>query len=99
MSVNKLIHGDNLEIMKSMETESIDLIYLDPPFFSNRNYEVIWGDKGEIRSFQDRWARGIDHYLKNYLDEMPCCSVDDIWINCVFKTQLHKKEGMKCLTI
>ena len=39
-----------------MEKESVDLIYLDPPFFSNRNYEVIWGDTGEIRSFQDRWA-------------------------------------------
>jgi site-specific DNA-methyltransferase (adenine-specific) len=46
-----------------MESETIDLIYLDPPFFSNRNYEVIWGDSGEIRSFQDRWSGGIDHYI------------------------------------
>ena len=52
--MNQLILGDNLEILKSLESESIDLIYLDPPFFSNRNYEVIWGDAGEIRSFQDR---------------------------------------------
>jgi DNA modification methylase len=56
MTVNRLILGDNLEILKSMDKESVDLIYLDPPFFSNRNYEVIWGDTGEIRSFQDRWA-------------------------------------------
>ena len=63
MTVNKLILGDNLEIMKSMETGSVDLIYLDPPFFSNRNYEVIWGDEGEVRSFQDRWAGGIEHYI------------------------------------
>jgi len=61
--MNKLILGDNLEILKSLESESIDLIYLDPPFFSNRNYEVIWGDKGEIRSFEDRWSGGIDHYI------------------------------------
>ncbi|MDR0638323.1 MAG: hypothetical protein LBG27_05380 [Spirochaetaceae bacterium] len=61
--MNKLIQGDNLEILKGMEAESVDLIYLDPPFFSNRNYEVIWGDKGEIRSFQDRWAGGVDHYI------------------------------------
>jgi len=61
--VNRLILGDNLEIMKTLESESIDLIYLDPPFFSNRNYEVIWGDEGEIRSFKDRWAGGIDHYI------------------------------------
>jgi len=63
MSVNKLILGDNLDIMKAMDSETIDLIYLDPPFFSNRNYEVIWGDEGEVRSFQDRWAGGIEHYI------------------------------------
>ncbi|MDR0328946.1 MAG: hypothetical protein LBI05_11685, partial [Planctomycetaceae bacterium] len=61
--VNRLILGDNLEIMKTLEKESVDLIYLDPPFFSNRNYEVIWGDEGEIRSFKDRWAGGIEHYI------------------------------------
>jgi len=61
--MNQLILGDNLEIMRKMESESIDLIYLDPPFFSNRNYEVIWGDKGEVRSFEDRWSGGIDHYI------------------------------------
>jgi len=63
MSVNRLIQGDNLEILKTFENDCIDLIYLDPPFFSNRNYEVIWGDSGEIRSFQDRWAGGISHYI------------------------------------
>jgi DNA modification methylase len=70
---NELILGDNLEIMRQLPSESIDLIYLDPPFFSNRNYEVIWGDEGEIRSFQDRWSGGIDHYigwLKERVQEM-----------------------------
>jgi DNA modification methylase len=61
--MNQLILGDNLQILKSLESETIDLIYLDPPFFSNRNYEVIWGDAGEIRSFQDRWSGGIEHYI------------------------------------
>ena len=61
--MNQLILGDCLEVMRNMESESIDLIYLDPPFFSNRNYEVIWGDKGEIRSFEDRWSGGMDHYI------------------------------------
>jgi len=73
MPINKLILGDNLEILKTLETESVDLIYLDPPFFSNRNYEVIWGDSGEIRSFQDRWAGGISHYidwLKERVEQM-----------------------------
>ncbi|GHU51121.1 hypothetical protein FACS1894200_11020 [Spirochaetia bacterium] len=73
MSINRLILGDNLEILKSIEADTIDLIYLDPPFFSNRNYEVIWGDAGEIRSFQDRWSGGMDHYigwLKERVEEM-----------------------------
>lgn len=70
---NQLILGDNLEILKQLPSESVDLIYLDPPFFSNRNYEVIWGDEGEIRSFQDRWSGGIEHYigwLKERVQEM-----------------------------
>jgi hypothetical protein len=58
--INKLILGDNLEIPKTMERETVDLIYLDPPFFSNRTYEVIWGDDGEKCSFEDRFAGVID---------------------------------------
>lgn len=60
---NKLILGDNLQVLKSLPSESVGLIYLDPPFFSNRNYEVIWGDEGEVRSFKDRWEGGINHYI------------------------------------
>ncbi|MDR0613673.1 MAG: hypothetical protein LBG45_09425 [Dysgonamonadaceae bacterium] len=63
MCINKLILGDNLEILKTVGSETVDLIYLDPPFFSNRTYEVIWGDEGEKRSFEDRFAGGIDHYI------------------------------------
>ncbi len=61
--MNELILGDCLEVLKNIDSESVDLVYLDPPFFSNRNYEVIWGDSGEMRSFQDRWSGGIDHYI------------------------------------
>jgi len=60
---NKLICGDNIEILATMEKESVDLIYIDPPFFSNRNYEIIWGDEAEIRSFEDRWEGGINVYI------------------------------------
>ena len=60
---NKLILGDNLAVLQSIPDKSVDLIYLDPPFFSQRDYEVIWGDEGEIRSFEDRFAGGINHYI------------------------------------
>jgi DNA modification methylase len=71
--MNQLILGDNLEILRNLPSESVDLIYIDPPFFSNRNYEVIWGDKGEVRSFEDRWSGGMMQYigwLKERVEEM-----------------------------
>jgi DNA modification methylase len=55
---------DNLERLSRLPEESVDLIYLDPPFFSNKTYEVIWGDEAEVRSFEDRWAGGINHYIR-----------------------------------
>jgi DNA modification methylase len=55
---------DNLQRLALMPRESVDLIYLDPPFFSNRQYEVIWGDEAEVRSFEDRWEGGIYHYVE-----------------------------------
>lgn len=61
--MNKLICGDNLEVLATLDAESVDLIYIDPPFFSNRNYELIWGDEAEIRSFEDRWEGGIEVYI------------------------------------
>jgi DNA modification methylase len=61
--MNSLILGDNLEVLKSIPDNSVDLCYIDPPFFSNRNYAVIWGDKGEIRSFEDCWDGGVDTYI------------------------------------
>lgn len=60
---NKLYLGDNLEVLRTLKSESIDLIYIDPPFFSGRNYNVIWGDTNEVRTFEDIWEGGITSYL------------------------------------
>lgn len=54
---------DNLRQSARLPSECVDLVYLDPPFFSNRSYEVIWGDEAEIRSFEDRWEGGIQVYI------------------------------------
>jgi len=59
---------DNLYRLASFPSESVDLIYLDPPFFSNRNYEVLWGDEAEVRSFEDRWEGGMNVYI-NWMHE------------------------------
>ena len=63
LPANQLILGDNLEVLRTMPSETIDLIYIDPPFFSGRTYNVIWGDTNEVRTFYDIWEGGIDSYL------------------------------------
>jgi DNA modification methylase len=52
-----------------MPTGMVDLIYIDPPFNSNRNYEVFWGEVKEKRAFEDRYES-----TKAYIDFMrPRC--------------------------
>jgi hypothetical protein len=48
--------GDNLDHLAKLPAACIDLIYIDPPFNSNRNYEVFWGETKETRAFDDRHA-------------------------------------------
>ena len=48
--------GDNLHIMRGMEGESVDLIYLDPPFNSNHNYAAPIGSKAAGAAFRDTWT-------------------------------------------
>lgn len=65
MKLENIIYcGDNLIWLKKFPDNCVDLIYLDPPFFSNRQYEVIFNDGEEIRSFEDRWQGGINHYIE-----------------------------------
>ncbi|HNL08447.1 MAG TPA: site-specific DNA-methyltransferase, partial [Chitinophagales bacterium] len=92
--MNQLILGDNLEILRNMPAETVDLIYLDPPFFSNRNYEVVWGDKGEVRSFEDRFSGGIEHYiawLKDRVQEMHRIlkPTGSIFVHCDWHANAH----------
>ena len=48
--------GDNLPVMRGMNSACIDLIYLDPPFNSNRHYEAPIGSKAAGASFKDAWT-------------------------------------------
>ena len=61
-SMNTLYFGDNLEIMRRhIPDESVDLIYLDPPFNSNRDYNVLFREQSgvdlpsQIKAFGDTW--------------------------------------------
>ena len=55
--------GDNLEQLAKLPPACVDLVYIDPPFNSNRNYEVFWGETKEKRAFEDRHA-STNEYIK-----------------------------------
>lgn len=64
MEKNRLYYGDNLDVLRQfVGDQSVDLIYLDPPFNSNRNYSVIFNkhdvaedeNKAQIQAFEDTW--------------------------------------------
>jgi DNA modification methylase len=60
---NTIYCGDCKDVLRHFPENCVDLIYLDPPFFSNQDYEIIWEDGYEMRSFADRWKGGIKNYV------------------------------------
>jgi DNA modification methylase len=66
METNVIYCGDNLEVLpKYIDSDSVDLIYIDPPFNTSRKYEVFWGEAVERRAFDDRYGDAMA-----YLDWM-----------------------------
>jgi DNA modification methylase len=64
---NKLYYGDNYEVLQRyVRPESVDLIYLDPPFNSRQDYNVLFAEKdgtqssSQIHAFEDTWEWNID---------------------------------------
>jgi len=62
MTKNLLYYGDNLDIIRNyIKEETIDLIYLDPPFKSNKDYNVLFAEQNgsrsaaQIKAFEDTW--------------------------------------------
>ena len=60
---NKLYYGDNLDVMRQhLADESVDLVYLDPPFNSGRDYNAVFKDgdgtagAAQIKAFTDTWT-------------------------------------------
>src|ERR1022692_3409905 len=68
--MNKLYYGDNLTVLQgTMDDESADLIYLDPPFNSQATYNVLFKStageksKAQIEAFEDTWVWGDEAEL------------------------------------
>src|SRR3989304_5919159 len=67
MDINALYYGDNLEILrKHIPDNSVDLIYLDPPFNSKATYNVLYKEptgkpsQAQIAAFEDSWQWGLE---------------------------------------
>jgi site-specific DNA-methyltransferase (adenine-specific) len=67
MADNKLFYGDNLDVLRRyVRDESVDLIYLDPPFNSRQYYNVLFAEKdgtrssSQITAFEDTWEWNLD---------------------------------------
>lgn len=103
--MNTLYYGDNLEIMRKISDETIDLIYLDPPFNSKKVYNVIFKDKigtdapAQIEAFTDSWSWSPD--VQDTYDELMLgnYSADLKNIMEAFDKFMHKSNLMAYLTM
>ena len=76
--INQLLYGDNIEIMRRMQSASIDVIQIDPPFNSNRNYNFLYSQATgrdlpeEAEAFCDAWTLDIakEEKIREMADEM-----------------------------
>lgn len=54
--LNSIIHGDCLDVLKNIEAKSVDLIYLDPPFFTEKTHKLKNKQRTIEFSFDDKWG-------------------------------------------
>ena len=103
--MNKLFYGDNLEVLREHVTSgSVDLVYLDPPFNSNRSYSVIFGRNStggdvaaQIQAFDDtwHWTPVTDGQYQRYVaGELPSRVADAM---TAFRTLLGDNDAMAYL--
>ena len=96
---NLLYYGDNLDVLRHVKDETVDLVYLDPPFKSNRNYNVLFAEHGtrsaaKIKAFEDTW-RWDESAVKSY-EEMVKCGGDVAQAMRVFRTLLGTSDMLAC---
>ena len=77
--------GDNLPVTRGMNSESVDLIYLDPPFNSNRHYEAPIGSEAAGAALKDAWM----------LDDADVCEHGELTDRNPAPTPLSKRPGTR----
>lgn len=94
LETNLIYCGDNLEVLSKFPDNSIDLIYADPPFFSNRQYEIIWGNGAEMKVYEDRWKGGINVYIEWMEPRVAQChrvlrNTGSMYLHCDYHANAH----------
>ena len=94
MIPNIIYEGDCETILPNFSDNTIDLIYADPPFFTNKNYEIIWKDGAEKRAFEDRWKGKIYNYIDWMKPKLIECrrilkETGSIYLHCDYHANAH----------
>src|SRR5438128_9083516 len=87
--MNRLLFGDNLKWLRDTKVfpdASVDLVYLDPPFNSNSNYNVLFKEasgeasQAQFHAFTDtwEWTREVDDTYRDFVDTCPNASVIEL---------------------
>lgn len=90
-----IFSNDNLPVLRGIDTETIDLIYLDPPFNSNRNYAAPIGSDAAGAAFKDTWTLSdVDNAWHGEIaDREPALS------QAIHAAELTHGKGMKSYLI
>jgi len=92
---NTLYTNDNLYVLSGLNSDLVDLIYLDPPFNSKRMYSAPVGSRSAGASFKDMWTwKDVDeHYLDTLADQFPALATYIASVGAI-----HSKSMMAYLT-
>lgn len=100
LETNVIHCGDCRDVMqKEIPDNSIDLIYLDPPFFTNKKHEVVWGDEEDIMSFDDRWKGGIHYFIGVMKERLGQChrvlnETGSMYVHCDYRASHYLKVAL-----
>lgn len=102
--MNRLFYGDNLHIMENMRSRGVDLIYLDPPFKSQQNYNLLYKtltgkpvheqaeafcDTWEMDAEKERIARSMPVLMREYGIDQYYVDFWHLWMKALRNTQPH----------
>src|SRR5450755_238763 len=104
-----LYYGDNLDILRRyLKDETVDLVYLDPPFNSAQNYNAFFSEKdgsaaaSQIHAFEDTWhwdietKKACDAVHERFWDELqPVGAVEEMLVDQIVTAHWRLRRAMK----